>query len=193
MTYQVFPPLILSHTSSLLKYCNLRNFSLSSPAGSKVAIKRVFTMHRLLDEHEFKSLPVDVLLPSTVPHSTYHVNPVIAKLKRSDKKKLGEGETKKPVKITQQQTKGPRFHDLPSKNICLPNNELKSKSCTSMKHLGLENLRGSSNFERVEYVESETQTIPENNFDILNEEDFSRSVTDAINVAEELQIPRVKI
>lgn len=59
----------------------------------------------------------------------------------------------------------------------------------SLRHPALQELRGSANFERIEYVESETQTNLENeceSFNILNEDDFSRSVTDAINVAEEL-------
>ena len=65
-----------------------------------------------------------------------------------------------------------------------------SKLATSSRHPALETLRGSANFDRIEHVESETQTQGNESvcdFDILNEEDFSRSVTDAIHVAEELQ------
>ena len=201
VSLQIDFPLILSHTSSLLRYNNVRNFSISSPAGSKIEIKRVFTMHRLLDEFEFSSLPVDVLLPSQVDHTVYHVSPVFSQL----------GKSAKNQKNQKNQKNCPRFHDLPSQGSKtsthvqtdpkilsktqissknLKSSKLTSKLATSSRHPALETLRGSANFDRIEHVESETQTQGNESvcdFDILNEEDFSRSVTDAIHVAEELQ------
>ena len=157
-------------------------------------------MHRLLDEFEFSSLPVDVLLPSQVDHTVYHVSPVFSQLGKSAKNRKNKNDPKN-------QKNCPRFHDLPSQgpktsthvqtdSKIIPKTQLFSKNmnssklATSSRHPSLETRRDSANFDRIEHVESETQTQGNESvcdFDILNEEDFSRSVTDAIHVAEELQ------